>query len=204
MRQLKHKERISKQNTLGLVGCVFFHKLILTKSCYSCLKSQLLITRHFIVTVPARRSRARGRDHCNRQVKRQKRKMSMRILNSFFKWWENVDVQLTRGAQYVKYEACQHEGQNRSIVAEVSITELLCAVPYGSHFNKTQRNLLQQSHHLWLLICQLHLTQEHSISELWHSKCFTGHVSKHWNAFLVCRQFQSVNLAKLSNFCPIY
>lgn len=40
----------------------------------------------------------------------------------FFKWWEKVDVRLTRGAQYVEYEACQHEGQNRSIVAEVSIT----------------------------------------------------------------------------------
>ncbi len=73
MRLLKQKEReYPKQNISAGWICVFSHKLILTKSCYSCLKSQLLITRHFIVTVPARRSRARGRDHCNRQVKRQK------------------------------------------------------------------------------------------------------------------------------------
>lgn len=99
------------------------------------------------------------------------------VLNAYV-----ADIWLTGRAQHIKYEASEHEWQNRPIVAKVSITELLGSVPYGSHFYNPKRNLLQQSHHLRLLICQLYLTQEHSSSDFRDLKPYIIHMTHNTHA----------------------
>lgn len=71
---------------------------------------------------------------------------------------------LTWGAQNIKDEAGQHERQHRSVVTEVSVSELLAALSDGRHLHQAQRDLLQQRHHLGLLVGQLHLDKEHTRS----------------------------------------
>ena len=66
-------------------------------------------------------------------------------------------VGLTWGAEHVEDEAGQHEGQDGPVVAEVAVAELLPSVPYGGHLHQAQGDLLQQGHHLRLLVRQLHL-----------------------------------------------
>ncbi len=122
----RKKENILNK-TLVLVGFVFFHiNWYLPRAATAASNPSSSSPGISLLRFRLGGREARGRDHCNRQVKRQKIwKMSMGIwgiLNSFLKWWEKVAVRLTRSAQYIEYKACQHEGQNRSIVAEVSIT----------------------------------------------------------------------------------
>lgn len=69
----------------------------------------------------------------------------------------NQNFILTRSTQNIEDEACQHEGQHWSVITEVSISELLCSLSDDRHLHLSQRNLLQQSHHLRLLVSQFHL-----------------------------------------------
>lgn len=68
---MQQKEKPLTQQCWKLL-CLL-HKLTLTKSCYSSLKAQLLIAWHLVVTVTARRSRARGRHHCVKEKHNERR-----------------------------------------------------------------------------------------------------------------------------------
>ena len=81
---------------------------------------------------------------------------------------------LTWDAEHVEDEAGQHEGQDRPVVAEAAVPELLAAVPDGRHLHQPQGDLLHQGHHLRLLVAQFHLgPQQHRWLGHWFSKAGT-------------------------------
>lgn len=63
----------------------------------------------------------------------------------------------TWSTENIKDETGQHERQNWPIITERPLTKLLCPAAHGAHLTWTQRDLLEQSGHLRLLIGQLHL-----------------------------------------------
>lgn len=69
---------------------------------------------------------------------------------------------ITWSTEDVKDETGQHERQHGSVITQVSIPELLGSLSDDRHLHQAQGNLLQQSHHLRLLVRQLHLLSPHT------------------------------------------